>query len=234
MKTTRATVDWLPSNHEALFDQGSQTWDYLIDPANRDRMGFAITTPQGAWIDGVFHPKYFAFITAFNDWRNPATRTPIKTEDLLAAEGPFKDMYRQLYTGFLRNSPFVTDSDLVAMGLPERHTGGGKPAPAPTTYVEVTVTPVGPGVIDLHFRDKDSDHKSKPAGVHGAEIVWAILDDPPAGWEALAHSSFDTHTPLRLSFLNEQRGKTLYFAARWENTRGEKGPWSEIMSAIIP
>jgi hypothetical protein len=31
-----------------------------------------------------------------------------------------------------------------------------------------------------------------------------------------------------------QRGKTVYFALRWENTRGEKGPWSEIMSAIIP
>ncbi|MDR2362267.1 MAG: hypothetical protein LBD91_06005 [Prevotellaceae bacterium] len=29
-------------------------------------------------------------------------------------------------------------------------------------------------------------------------------------------------------------GKTVYFALRWENTRGEKGPWSDIMSATVP
>jgi hypothetical protein len=35
-------------------------------------------------------------------------------------------------------------------------------------------------------------------------------------------------------FENDQRGKTVYFALRWENTRGEKGPWSAIQIAIIP
>jgi hypothetical protein len=28
--------------------------------------------------------------------------------------------------------------------------------------------------------------------------------------------------------------KTLYYALRWENTRGEKGLWSEIGMAIAP
>jgi hypothetical protein len=30
------------------------------------------------------------------------------------------------------------------------------------------------------------------------------------------------------------RGKRIYFRARWENNRGEKGPWSEIGESIIP
>jgi hypothetical protein len=30
------------------------------------------------------------------------------------------------------------------------------------------------------------------------------------------------------------RGKWLYFAARWENNRGKKGPWCEIMNTVIP
>jgi hypothetical protein len=50
----------------------------------------------------------------------------------------------------------------------------------------------------------------------------------------LTHSAFDTRSPLKLQFENDLRGKTLYFAMRWENTRGEKGPWSPIMSVIIP
>jgi hypothetical protein len=28
--------------------------------------------------------------------------------------------------------------------------------------------------------------------------------------------------------------RALYFAARWENTGGEKGPWSEIEETSIP
>jgi hypothetical protein len=30
------------------------------------------------------------------------------------------------------------------------------------------------------------------------------------------------------------RGKTVYFCLCWENNRGEKGPWSEIVFAVIP
>jgi hypothetical protein len=28
------------------------------------------------------------------------------------------------------------------------------------------------------------------------------------------------------------RGKKVYFAARWENTRGEKRPWNDVVAAI--
>jgi hypothetical protein len=59
----------------------------------------------------------------------------------------------------------------------------------------------------------------KPAGQHGAEIRWAMRD---------------THMPLTFEFDESDRGKTVYFCLGWENTRGEKGPWSEIQSAIVP
>jgi hypothetical protein len=45
---------------------------------------------------------------------------------------------------------------------------------------------------------------------------------------------FDTNSPLDIEFTEEDRGKVVWFAVRWENTRGEKGPWSEIYFAIIP
>ncbi|MDR0609502.1 MAG: hypothetical protein LBG58_15030, partial [Planctomycetaceae bacterium] len=63
---------------------------------------------------------------------------------------------------------------------------------------------------------------------------WAILDTPPTKISDLTHSSFDTRSPLTLEFDEDQRGKCVYFCLRWENTRGIKGPWSEIISAIIP
>jgi hypothetical protein len=48
------------------------------------------------------------------------------------------------------------------------------------------------------------------------------------------HSSFATHPPFSLPFDLADTGKRLWYAARWENTTGQKGPWSEIMSVIIP
>ncbi|MDR1273488.1 MAG: hypothetical protein LBK12_02965, partial [Odoribacteraceae bacterium] len=66
------------------------------------------------------------------------------------------------------------------------------------------------------------------------EIRWAISETPVVNVDDLTHSAFDTRTPFNLEFRGEERGKAVYFCLRWENTRGEKGPWSEIQSAIIP
>jgi hypothetical protein len=88
--------------------------------------------------------------------------------------------------------------------------------------------------VKINYRDMNERGMAKPKGVHGVEIAWEILDTPPVNWEQLIHSAFDTRTPAQLVFHGDQRGKTLYFALRWENTRGEKGPWGEIYGTIIP
>jgi hypothetical protein len=226
--------DWLPSNHEALYDLATITVKYMLTSGNRDRMGLAITTPQGEWFDTEFAQKLTDFRTAFNDWKDPAERTQIKTEHLKNTEAILRVVYRKLYTGFLKESPLVTDEDLVAMGLPAR-TSGRVPAPVATTYPDYDIDSGTIRRLGIHFYDQGKKKtKAKPKGQHGAEIRWAILDAPPTEIEELVHSSFDTHTPLILEFNESQRGKNVYFCLRWENTRGEKGPWSEIISAIVP
>ena len=232
MKTTH---DWVPQNHEALYDQANQTRNYLLVPVNRERMGFEPTTPQGQWVDTSFEPDFQAFSTAFGNWRDPSQRTPVMTTLLEEAEKPFRVTYRQLYTGFLKSSPLVTDDDLQRMGLPKRHAGGNTPSPvagkAPDFDVDTSVI----GHVGIDFYEKEAGHrKAKPAGQHCVEIAWIVSDTPPTRWDELIHSAVDTRSPYTFQFENDQRGKTLYFALRWENTRGEKGPWSEIQSAIIP
>jgi hypothetical protein len=91
-----------------------------------------------------------------------------------------------------------------------------------------------PAVVEIHFGVHDSRSKAKPAGQHGAEIAWVIAGDTPKSWKEFTHSSFSTRSHLRITFELENRGKKLYFALRWENTRGEKGPWSAIHNTIIP
>jgi hypothetical protein len=127
----------------------------------------------------------------------------------------------------------VSDEERDNMKLPI-HKKTLTRAATPHTIPHVTTELPAPAVVEFHFRDVNSLHKAKPAGVHGAEIVWAVLDTPPDDWEQLTHSMFCTRTPLRLTFNGHDRGKTLYYVLRWVNTRGEKGPWSGIQSVIIP
>jgi hypothetical protein len=42
-----------------------------------------------------------------------------------------------------------------------------------------------------------------------------------------------TRSPHTVKYTSEQRGLMVFYATRWVNTRGETGPWSEIVSAII-
>lgn len=226
--------DWLPSNHEALYDKAKQTKEYLIEGNNRTRLGFAPDSPQGQWLDTVFLPAFLAFILAFEAWRNVGTRTQIISTTLYDTQKMFAGVYRLLYAGFLKKNPIVTDVDLVAMGLPERGRKRRTPMHPPTTVPTAGVHLPSPGVVEIHFRDSGAGGKAKPAGIHGAEIVWAILETIPVDWTELIHSSFDTNTPLTLTFDGDKRGKHLYFALRWENTRGEKGHWSAIQSVVIP
>jgi hypothetical protein len=226
-----AQSDWLHRNHESLHNQAKTTVNYLTE-AVLTRIG--VTGNAFVWYNGVFVPKYNDFDVAFLGWCNPADRTPAKTATLITAETGFKPVYRELYTGYLKGNPLVTDTDLVEMGLPKRHSGGKTPPTPPTTVVECTVDTSIPATILVSFRDKNEIGRAKPKGVHGVELRWIILDSPPRDWSQLTNSMFDTKAPMRLVFSGEQRGKIVYFALRWENNVGEKGPWSEIYTAVIP
>jgi hypothetical protein len=61
-----------------------------------------------------------------------------------------------------------------------------------------------------------------------------VPDHPPASEKELAHSDSDTASPFTLKFDESMRGKRVYFCLCWESTTNEKGPGSEIYSAVIP
>jgi hypothetical protein len=174
-----------------------------------------------------------AYADALTVTENPATRTKVTVQAKNTARKAVKDSVRNVLKAYVTYNPLVSDADRDAMGLPIHKTTRTH-VPVPTSTPEAKVVLPSPGVVEIDFIDSVSGHKAKPDGVHGVEIAWAILDTPPAGWNELSRSAFDTCTPQRLVFEGADRGKTIYFALRWENMRGEKGPWSEIYNAIIP
>jgi hypothetical protein len=228
------THDWLPSNHEDIYNMANRTVAYLTS-AVFTRIGIAGAAQT--WYQNTYMVKYTRFKTAYENWLNPAERTPTKTTVLQEAEEEFLPVYRQLYNGYMKGSPLVTDDDLQSCGFPKRHSGGNTPVKKPTTQIETETDTSNPAEVTIHYHDAGSHGIAKPKGVHGAEfriVVLAAGSPPPKDWSELTQSIFDTRTPLTLTFTGEQRGMILYFAARWENTRGEKGPWNAIQWVIIP
>jgi hypothetical protein len=144
-----------------------------------------------------------------------------------------RTVVRNFVNEFLRFNSAVTDEDRVSLGLtvPDRKP---TPSPVPGTYPVATVDTSIILRLTLHYQDINSLSRAKPDGVHGAEIRWSILDTPPTDTEDLVHSEFSTCSPVTFEFKEYLRGKTAYFRLCWENTRGQKGPWSEIISAIVP
>jgi hypothetical protein len=69
----------------------------------------------------------------------------------------------------------------------------------------------------------------------GMELRCGILEAPPAGGVNDLHRvEFAGKSPLYLMCREEDRGKTLYMAGRWRNSSPSGGPWSAIISVVIP
>ncbi|MDR1681460.1 MAG: hypothetical protein LBS12_06745 [Prevotellaceae bacterium] len=185
------------------------------------------------WLDDEVLPRKAVWDAAWAAYEDPNTRTTVITAKKNNAREDYETVLRPLIRT-LQGNPLVTDIDLEAMGIaliPDEHTEAPVATESPDFDIDTSVI----GRITIHFFKRGGSHKKgKPEGQHGAEIVWLLSDTPVVRWEDLRHSDVDTNSPYTLIFENDQRGKTIYFALRWVNTSSKKGPWSEILSAIIP
>jgi hypothetical protein len=172
-----------------------------------------------------------AFATLQAQADSPAKNAIIVAEKN-AARTTLVGLIRGLVNFRLKN-PVITDAQRIAMGL-HVHDTTPTTIPAPTSRPELDIDVLDVRRLKVVFHDMGSASKAKPYGVNGAVILYAVLDTPPASPAALTRSVLATHTPFTLEFTEEERGKTVYVAICWQNEKGEKGPWSEIESAIVP
>lgn len=70
----------------------------------------------------------------------------------------------------------------------------------------------------------------------GCEIwvkVSATGEAAPSGADGLSFLSLDTATPYIAEYDGKDGGKTAHYMLRWVKSSGDKGPWSETVSATI-
>lgn len=172
-------------------------------------------------------------------WTDSFADHQAKQTAALAATG-VKDQTRATLTTqaraairIIQNNPAVTDEQRQSMGLPV-HDDKRTRVPVPTTRPVVQIESLEHLEHVVNFRDESKPKsKAKPAGVRGAEIWIWIGPNPPADPAGFRWVALDSATPYLMVHEGADVGKTACYALRWENTRGEPGPWSDVVSATI-
>ena len=216
--------DFVPSN-ASLFHEWANSLLSYITPAKQ--AAWSIPKAQMDEVQG----KMDAFSNLQNDFPNDPTRAQIKKRN--AAQREAMLAIRYLVRFYLRRD-VVTDPDLIAMGIPPiSHTRTLHINVTETVAFEFRMSPFFTVTVD--FWQAELEHtKAKPNGYMGAEFIWNIGSEEPASPDDYRYKLMLSRRPHRFVFDKDDRGKTVWFAARWQNARGNTGVWSPAQSTIIP
>ena len=139
-------------------------------------------------------------------------------------------------TNFIQTYFNTSNADRAEIGITVRDTSPS-PVPAPTSRPLALVESGQRLMHNLRLVDESTPtRRARPAGVLGAEVWVKLVDaDQPAPTNpaALTFLTMTTKPTFRADFKPGEGGKTAVYMARWINTRGEKGPWSEITTATV-
>ena len=169
---------------------------------------------------------------AYGVYIDPSKRTRRVVQEKNDARKGYEPALRTFIQGQLMHNPKVTDADRRNMGLPV-YDRTPTPAAPPSTRPELEIDFSQIARHILRVRDSESKSAGKPAHVIGFEIWRRTGGSNEPAYEEMQLVEQATRSPHTLEYASAERSEIVWYALRWVNTRGEKGPWSEIVSAII-
>jgi len=177
---------------------------------------------------------------SFTDLLNSTTGPRNAAQNLARREAQSEAIkeLRGFVNQYLRFTP-VTNVDRTSMGIPNRDT-------IPTTIPPPAIPVIGRltypsnGLVEVCEIRADgikNDERSK----HGVRIYYGIvsptsrfkIDARPQSGTDLPYSVFTRKTRYRFDFSTDN-GKEAFFCMRFENSKGDAGPWGKIISGFIP
>jgi hypothetical protein len=178
-----------------------------------------------------------------------AERTPVITAQCKAAFDALIEKMRFIKSRYFLTPP-LTDTDLISLELKPKDTTY-TPVPPPTGQAEADITRPGVHLLELHLRPVSGTPAEAARSDYGYRIYYGIMPSGgasvetatgpkrelmkiPVSGEELPHSKFTRRKKERFDFDQGDSGKTVYFCIRYENSKGESGPWGPMFSSIIP
>jgi hypothetical protein len=185
-----------------------------------------------AFINALNAPRT-RWTNAYTAFKNPALRTPAVTQEKNDAKKDYIAHLRIFIQGQLMHNPLVSNSDRLSIGLPVYdHTP--TPVLPPSTRPEMEIDFSQILTHRVFARDSELKSAGKPKHVAGFELRRFIGGNVEPAIEDMQLIGQITRSPHILEYPSADRGQIAYYVSRWVSTRGDKGPWSEVVSATIP
>lgn len=140
---------------------------------------------------------------------------------------------RRFANASVRYNSKMSDVDRATMGIRQKDTTPTvhpRPTVRPETVVENTKNRLEHLVKAIN---NENGKTSKPAGVHGVRFGWQVGGEKPTGGEDLPKTRFSQKPTFVITYVEADKGKAVWYATCYENSRGETGPWSLLADAYI-
>jgi hypothetical protein len=232
--------DWLPHRREEQLAM-SKNWQTIL---TAKATAWNVPTTEVTALKTLTTAAETAFALA-----QSSSRTVVVTAQCKAAFAALTKKMRFFKSRYFVSPPLI-DADFISLGL-KPHDAKPTPIPPPVAQAEADVSYPAAHTLELHLRPvtgvpPDPHHSDYGFRVYfgllppgGASVEAATgprreLMKAPVSGDELPHSHFTRRKRERLDFAQEESGKTIHFCVRYENAKGEPGPWGPIFSAVIP
>ena len=160
--------------------------------------------------------------------QNENTRTKVTVKDKDDAKDKLINHLRKIYADI--PASILTNQDRINLNLLERDSTRTPPA-VPTSKPIVLVSTQNRLEHTIYFAGSEGSN-AKPHGARGCQI-WFKIGDPVVETSELSYMATPTASPYLYHFNGKDAGKIVHYWLRWENTRGEVGPWSDVITTTI-
>lgn len=166
---------------------------------------------------------------------NKSTQSPSATAARDAAWDLLEVALIDLYDHNLINNAAISAADKDALHIHLLGNSSTAPAPAPSTTPIITLVSEEISVLHVVYADSSAPNTHyKPANVAFCELVYKVGGTPPASITECTERYNIARSHEGIVFAPDQRGKNIYAYARWVNKNGKFGPWTSLVSALIP
>ena len=166
---------------------------------------------------------------------DPATRTAVTVQDKNDAKKTFVADTRIYCKNYLLYNQLLTnaDRDLLRLPIPDKKP---TPIPPPKSIPEGRVDTSVHQRHTLYVIDTEEVHPrgGLPDGVAAFETWRYIGDTMPTDESEFTYVAASTTSTHVIDYRLADVGKLVWYRFCWINARNQAGPWSEIISAVVP
>jgi hypothetical protein len=173
---------------------------------------------------GDFHAKHQKVL---------GPHTSVDVEAKSDARKDAEHFVRQFVQQFLKFDP-VTNEDRTAMNVHNRDVTN-TPIGKPSSRALITDLKAEGGFrVEVRFQDEAAPAShAVPYGMNGCLLTYMTGAEKSEDYAALKDTVLMTHSPFVLQLQPDAEGRFLSCVSRWQNEKGELGPWGEIQHIAV-